>query len=237
MNKFLKIKAGATLPYLAASAVIHLLLFFIAAVIFDAAAVRSFIRSPYVQVSTGMFSKETTAPEEEETKPEETQYPSPEPPKPEQKETSYYYSLNDKNADTTGLKNIYSENTLNVRIKYPSGWTFIDQNVKNKLDGVTFWGLSNIYNPPPYIHLEVKEKYLFNPSRYKYNQELDDYTIYYNDPDEMAGTVTQVIYIRTEDDEDYSLKLIMKGKDSFKTFQPVFFGMLETFSFGKRSIL
>lgn len=135
-------------------------------------------------------------------------------------------------ADTIGLENIYSENTLNVQIKYPYGWTFVDQNVKDRLDGVTFWGSTNLYNPPPYIHLEVMDKALFNPSRFKYKSDLGSYSIFYNDPEVLSDQYSRLIYIRTETDVDYSLKLIMKGKEQFENFEPVFFGMLKTFSFG-----
>ncbi len=75
-------------------------------------------------------------------------------------------------ADTVGLQNIYSENTLDVQIKYPYGWTYIDQNVKNRLDGVTFWGSPKTYNPPPYIHLEVVDKSLFNPKEIQIHQGI-----------------------------------------------------------------
>ncbi len=61
--------------------------------------------------------------------------------KPVLKNTSAATAINflDQNADTTSLQQIYSESTLNVTIKYPVGWTFIDQNLDKKLDGVTFW--------------------------------------------------------------------------------------------------
>jgi hypothetical protein len=225
---------GGQLINVAVSAVMHLLLFFIISFILNASQEGNMVRNPFVEVTTGAFTKmESVEPEEEETadniEPEKA-VPEAEPEK-EMESGAVFYSLSETNTDTTGLKNLYTERTLGVKIKYPSGWNFIDQNVKNKLDGVTFWGLANIYNPPPYIHLEVKEKYLFNPSRFKYSQKLKDYTIYFNDPEEMADQYTQIIYIRTEDDEDYSLKLIMKGKEAFITFQPVFFGMLKTFTF------
>ncbi|HVO73371.1 MAG TPA: hypothetical protein VMT35_05075 [Ignavibacteriaceae bacterium] len=142
-------------------------------------------------------------------------------------------NFNDLSADTTQLMQIYKESSLNVRIKYPPGWTYIDQNVKNKLDGVTFWASAGTYNPPPYIHLEVKEKYLFNLERFKYKIKINDNIAYFNDPEELAGQFSQTIYLRTDSDEDYSLKLIMNGKDSFYSFQPVFFGMLKTFRFGR----
>jgi hypothetical protein len=235
MNNIIKIKAGTPVFNITASVVIHLLLFFIIAFLLDASSGKEMIRSVYVQVTTGMFTREAAEDVTEETD-ENIEEPAevPEEIKQDTKDQpgAAFYSLSEINTDTTGLKNIYAEPTLGVKIKYPPGWNFIDQNVKNKLDGVTFWGLTHVYNPPPYIHLEVKEKYLFNPSRFKYNQKLNDYTIYYNDPEELSDQYTQIIYIRTEDDEDYSLKLIMKGKESFKTFQPLFFGMLKTFKFG-----
>jgi hypothetical protein len=135
--------------------------------------------------------------------------------------------------DTSGLEQVYSENTLNVKIKYPVGWTFVDQDRHNKLDGVTFWASNGIFNPPPYIFLEVKEKYLFNPSRFKFNTKLANSVAYYNDPEELEGQVSQVFYIRTDTDEDYSIKLIMTGKDTFIAFQPIFFSMIKSFNFGK----
>jgi hypothetical protein len=134
--------------------------------------------------------------------------------------------------DTTGLKQVYTEKSLNVRISYPAGWTFIDQNQKNRLDGVTFWATNGIFNPPPYVFLEVQEKYLFNPTRFKYNTKINKAIIYYNDPEEMADQVTQTFYFRTEMDEDFSIKLSLKGKENFLAFQPVFFGMIKTFRFG-----
>lgn len=149
------------------------------------------------------------------------------------KEESVYYDISESDADTSSLEQVYSESTLDVSIKYPRGWVFIDQNVKKKLDGVTFWLTDGVYNPPPYVHLEVKEKYLFNETRFKYSFQLDDNIAYYNDPEEIEEQVSQIIYIRTDSDEDFSLKLIMKGKESFKRFQPVFFGMIKSFKFGE----
>lgn len=137
------------------------------------------------------------------------------------------------NADTGGLASVYSEGTLNVRMRYPSGWKFIDQNRKNKLDGVTFIGYAADPANAPYVILQVKEKYLFNPSRYKYKDELSHYSIYYNDPQDMEGQVSQILYIRTEGDEDYSIKLIVNGMERFKDYQPVFFSMIKSFRFGR----
>ena len=146
---------------------------------------------------------------------------------------SGYYNFNGTGNDTSGLVQIYSEKTLNVKIKYPVGWTFVDQDRHNKLDGVTFWANNGIFDPPPYIFLEVKDKNLFNPSRFNYNTKLENSVAYYNDPEELEGQVSQVFYIRTETDEDYSIKLIMNGKTTFLAFQPIFFAMIKTFNFGK----
>jgi hypothetical protein len=145
--------------------------------------------------------------------------------------SAVYYNLSEIIADTSDLRQIYSEPTLNVRLRYPNGWTYIDQNIKDKLDGVTFWSLSGSSNPPPYIHLEVKEKYLFNPARFRYKTELNGSTAYYNDPEELSSQVSQVVYIRTDSDEDYSIKLILNGREAFKSFQPVFFSIVKSFTF------
>ncbi|WP_337865777.1 hypothetical protein [Ignavibacterium sp.] len=130
--------------------------------------------------------------------------------------------------DTTNLHHIYEEKTLDLSIKYPVGWTYIDQNRKNKLDGVTFWSVEGIYNPPPYIHLEVVEKYLFNPNRYKYKVKQYNCEWYFNDPSDLEGQISQEIYIKTEEDEDFRIKLIMFGEDQFRSFQPKFFAIVNT---------
>lgn len=146
---------------------------------------------------------------------------------------STFYNLTNTSADTTSLDQVYNEPTLNVTMKYPAGWTYIDQDINKKLDGVTFWPPAGNFSPPPYINLEVKDKDLFDARRYKYNTKTWGYTIYFNDPEEMENQVSQIFYIRTNSGEDFSLKLIMTGKDAFKAFQPVFFGMLKSFKFGK----
>jgi len=148
-------------------------------------------------------------------------------------ESNFYLNFDDKNADTTLLEQLYSEQTLNVRVKYPAGWKFIDQNNKGQLDGVTFWASAGNYNPPPYIHLEVKEKYLFSENRYQYSRKMYDFTAYYNEPEELSGQVSQEVYCRTESENDFSIKLIIKGREQFKYFQPRFFGMIKSFKFGK----
>ena len=45
-----------------------------------------------------------------------------------------------------------------------------------------------------------KDKDIFNPSRYKYNIVYKGNIFYYNDPDELEGYITQIIYIRTDTD-------------------------------------
>ena len=141
-------------------------------------------------------------------------------------------SFSDIIADTTNLDQMYSEPTLNVSIKYPKGWTFIDQNKKNKLDGVTFWENDGQYNPPPYIHLEVVDKDMFIEKRFSYKMDLEHCKAFYNDPEEMQGYITQFFYIRTEDEEDFRLKLMMKGEKEFKAFQSRFWAILKSFNFG-----
>ena len=142
-------------------------------------------------------------------------------------------SFNDIAADTTNLDQVYSESSLDLSIKYPKGWTFIDQNKKNKLDGVTFWDSDGDIYPPPYIHLEVLEKDLFIEKRYKYKLETDDFIAFYNDAEEMQGYFSQIFYLRTDKDVDFRLKLMIKGKSGFDRFLPKFWGILKTFRLEK----
>lgn len=134
--------------------------------------------------------------------------------------------------DTAGLKNYYAEQTLNVRIRYPDGWVFLDQPKNGKLDAVTFMGLRASNGAVPYIILEVKEKYLFNPSQFQHVDQRDHYALYYNDPQNLEQQVSQTIYVRTERNEDYSIKMIVAGEDAFHELQLAFFAMIETFRFG-----
>ncbi len=143
-----------------------------------------------------------------------------------------FYSFSNIKADTSGLDQIYKESTLDVTIKYPAGWTYVDQDIKNKLDGVTFWSNLGNYSPPPYVHLEVKDKDLFSQVRYKYKSKMNGYTVYYNNPEKLEDQIMQTFYIRTNSDQDFSLELIMEGEEAFKSFQPVFFGMIKSFKFG-----
>jgi len=160
------------------------------------------------------------------------EYINPEESLKEERETAFN-NFNIDEYDTSDINQVYKESSLNVSVRYPNGWTYLDQNVKNKLDGVTFWSVQNNYKVPPYIHLDVQDKYIFNPSRYKNNLEHKGNIFYYNDPEELEGYITQIIYIRTETEEDYSFKLKVKGKETFKSFQPVFFNMAKSLKFGK----
>ena len=147
-------------------------------------------------------------------------------------EITDYYSFSKSEFDTSDINQIYKESTLNVSVRFPNGWTYLDQNVKNKLDGVTFWSLQKNNETPPYVQLDVQDKYIFNPSRFEFKMDHNGNTYYYNQPSEMEGYITQIIYIRTDTDEDYSLKLMVKGKETFKSFQPVFFNMAKSLEFG-----
>jgi hypothetical protein len=226
------IKDSDTVVSLSASIIIHLILFLIAVYAFKFSIEKSTAGGSFVQIKTGEFTDNVKKLPPEEKK-ETVQL------KQENLKTAINKKITDSGinanvfllSDTSGLYQIYKESTLDVSIRYPAGWTYIDQDVKNKLDGVTFWATNGIYSPPPYIHIEVKDKYLFNPNRYKFSIKTDDYTAYYNNPEELSGQVSQEVYIRTTIDEDFSIKLIMDGMDSFKTFQPVFFGMIKTFKF------
>lgn len=147
-------------------------------------------------------------------------------------QTSGFGSMETAGFDSTGLSQFYQESSLNVKLKYPPGWVYIDQQRRQKLDGITFWASSQAFNPPPYVHVEVVDKYYFIQEQYKYKYDFPHFTGYYNDPEEMENQLSQVIYIRTNDKEDYTIKLIMNGKDAFRQFQPVFFAMVKSFRFG-----
>lgn len=145
------------------------------------------------------------------------------------------FLIDSAGSDTSGLNQIYSERTLNVKIRYPKGWTYLDQQRKNKLDGVTFWSGEGVFDPPPYIHLNVTDKYYFNPQKFKYSYKFKDFTGFYNEPEELEGQISQTLYIRTEADVDFTIKLIMQGSQNFEKFKPIFFAMLNTFQFGSNS--
>lgn len=234
-----KIKKNSQLPFrgFLLSIVIHLFVFLLGGLFMN-----FFYQSPHS--TTVMLEYEQLEPKEDSQKnndqlvpekKEEDKKPESVEEKQKQIETPpVYYSLNPADADTSLLNQIYSEPTRNVRIRYPAGWTFIDQNIKGKLDAVSFWSTSKKYDTPPYVFLEVKEKYLFNPKKFTDTLETDFYIAFYNQPEELSGQVSQIFYFRTDENEDFSLKLIVKGRDNFLMFQKEFFGMIKTFKFGNK---
>ena len=220
-----------------ASSLFHLLLFLIAYFFTDMHLNKVNPNAGYVQVFTQKGNLETVNfekninPEKDEkiiTKKEESTKEE----TIQNAEPTIAVNFLDQYADTTSLEQIYSESSLNVSMKYPVGWTFIDQNVDKKLDGVTFWASASNFNPPPYVHLEVCDKNLFNRSRYKHNLQLRDAVVYFNDPENLANYFSQTFYFRTENKEDFSLKLTIKGEQAFKSYAPTFYGMLKSFRFG-----
>ena len=220
-----------------ASSLFHLLLFLIAYFFTDMHLNKVNPNAGYVQVFTQKGNLETVNfekninPEKDEkiiTKKEESTKEE----VIQNAESTIAVNFLDQYADTTSLEQIYSESSLNVSMKYPIGWTFIDQNVDKKLDGVTFWASASNFNPPPYVHLEVCDKNLFNQSRYKHNLQLRDAVVYFNDPENLANYFSQTFYFRTENKEDFSLKLTIKGEQAFKSYAPTFYGMLKSFRFG-----
>jgi len=222
------IKSGDYALSLLLSILFHSLLFLLAAFMLNLQFNKPVINAVYLtfpdnETSVKSELKENLNTQNNQIKPEEIT---------NEEVTDAYYNFNKSEYDTSNIKRIYRESTLNVSVRYPNGWTYIDQNVKNKLDGVTFWAIQGNYEIPPYVHLEVQDKYIFNPSRYKYKLEHKGNIYYYNEPEELEGYITQIIYIRTESDEDYSLKLMVKGKETFRSFQPVFFSMAKSLRFG-----
>lgn len=228
------------------SLVLHALIITAAALMMHSSLEESRAGSPYVQIRTIETAPATeNAVTREKTEVVKKEHAETKTPAEEKKETpaeessdntaaALFYDFSGASADTSNLVQIYSESTLDVSIKYPAGWTYIDQNVKSKLDGVTFWTTSTKFNPPPYVHVEVKDKDLFNAGRFKHNYKTRNYTAYYNEPVELEGQITQIIYIRTNTEKDFSLKLIMKGREAFREFQPVFFGMVKSFKYGNQ---
>ena len=210
------------------SVIVHIMGFFIITFLANISIKTALVNPVFYSVEFNEYIKSAEIIDKEDLADNEPQDNS----KPPEISSSQNFSFRDINADTTKLDQIYRESTLNVSIKYPRGWTFIDQNVKNKLDGVTFWATDGLYDPPPYIHLEVKEKYYFNEQKYKYQMEFKDCIAYYNDPEIIEDYYIQNVYLRTETGEDFNLKLMMVGEEAFNSFQPRFFGMIKTFNFG-----
>lgn len=211
------------------SVLFHLLLIAVFILLYSWNNNQSKINSIMFSVDTKEYVVEKSSVEEESTDQTSDQNSQ----TPEVGEAIETVSFTNLLADTTNLDQLYTETSLNVKIKYPKGWAFIDQNKNKKLEGVTFWVNDGTIIPPPYLHLEVINKDMFIEKRYKYKTDFEKYIAYYNDPEELQDYLTRVIYIRTEDDQDFQLKLMIKGKNEFESFEPKFWAILKSFDFGK----
>lgn len=211
------------------SVLFHLLLIAVFILLYKWNNNQSKINSIMFSVDTKEYVVEKSSVEEESTDQTSDQNSQ----TPEVGEEIETVSFTNLLADTTNLDQLYTETSLNVKIKYPKGWAFIDQNKNKKLEGVTFWVNDGTIIPPPYLHLEVINKDMFIEKRYKYKTDFEKYIAYYNDPEELQDYLTRVIYIRTEDDQDFQLKLMIKGKNEFESFEPKFWAILKSFDFGK----
>lgn len=223
-NKITKANKNKITVSFLLSLIFHVIIFFSASYYFWYQDEKSVVNSVYLTVLKSEIQSGTdieNEPDLYEKKEEKTKTVS-----------GAYFRFDRTDFDSTNIKQVYREYTLNVSVRYPNGWTYIDQNVKDKLDGVTFWTHQGNYEVPPYIHLEVQDKNFFNPERYNNVMEYNGSLYYYNDPEELEGYFTQIIYIRTNTDEDFSIKLIIKGREAFISFQPVFFNMVKSFRFG-----
>jgi len=216
----------------AASSLFHLLLFLMAYFFTDMHLNKVNPNAGYVQVFTKKSDVETVNFEKNISPEKQKKADTEKAETIQNSEPTAALNFLDQNADTTSLQQIYSEPTLNVSIKFPVDWTFIDQNVDKKLDGVTFWANASNFNPPPYVHLEVCDRSLFNQNRYKHSLLLKDAVVYFNDPESLANYFSQTFYFRSEEKDDFSLKLTIKGEEAFKSYAPTFYGMLKSFRFG-----
>lgn len=136
-----------------------------------------------------------------------------------------------QNADSTELSEIYYDETRGVRIKYPTGWIYLDQKLNNKFDGVTFWYQGTEIENPAYIHLEISEKEFFFENKYESKFITNELTWYYNKPEIIGDYVNFEIYLRTDKDVDFIIKLSVKRIEDFYKFQPKFLGMVKSLKF------
>lgn len=146
---------------------------------------------------------------------------------------NYYYDSLIQKFDSTDLVQTFSDDTRGIKINYPAGWKYLDQKLNNKLDGVTFWSEELNLNSPPYIHLEIADKELFTESRFQSKIEFSDIVWFYNPPNVIDEYVNFEIYLKTKEDVDYRIKLIIKGIDNFYSFQPKFLAMVKSLKFEK----
>ncbi len=97
------------------------------------------VNSSFFTLNTEEFIKSYSEPEEPLIENNKHEQNVSEESKPLNENEISAVSFDDIILDTTNLDQVYSESTLNISIKYPKGWTYVDQNNKSKLDGVTFW--------------------------------------------------------------------------------------------------
>ncbi len=211
------------------SILFHLILFVILIYFLDLTSDTSRINSVIFSLDSKEYQPENSFLEKESNPKDIDEIPEPSDVNADEIRT---VSFTDIVADTTNLEQLYTEPTLNVKINYPRGWTFIDQKKNKKLEGVTFWLNDGSVNPPPYFHLEVVDRDYFIEKRFKYKTDFNKYIAYYNDPEELQGYFTEIIYLRTNDDEDFRLKQMIKGQSEFELFKPKFWAILESFDFG-----
>lgn len=137
--------------------------------------------------------------------------------------------------DTTDIVNRYEENTLNVSILFPIGWIYLDNKVKDIIDGVIFIpGENSNYDRRISVLIQVNtQKSLFNPRLYDSSFTFNKVGYYISKPQKTYEQVTQTIYIRTGSFKaDFIIKLTAPNETEFKRFQPVFFAMVRSFSAG-----
>lgn len=137
--------------------------------------------------------------------------------------------------DTTDIVNRYEENTLNVSILFPIGWIYLDNKVKDIIDGVIFIpGENSNYDRRLSVLIQVNtQKSLFNPRLYDSSFTFNKVEYYISKPQKTYEQVTQTIYIRTGSFKaDFIIKLTAPNETEFKRFQPVFFAMVRSFSAG-----
>jgi|YNPMSStandDraft_1061717.scaffolds.fasta_scaffold02519_4 hypothetical protein len=137
--------------------------------------------------------------------------------------------------DTAGLINRYEENTLNVSVLFPEGWNYLDNFVKDIIDGVIFIpGENSDYDKRLSVLIQVNtNKNLFNPALYDSSFTYNRVNYYISRPQKTYEQITQVVYIRTGSFRaDFIIKLTSPNEIEFKKFQPVFFAMVRSFSAG-----
>ncbi len=137
--------------------------------------------------------------------------------------------------DTTEIINRYEENTLNVSILFPIGWFYLDNKVKDIIDGVIFIpGENSNYDRRLSVLIQVNtQKNIFNPRLYDSSFTFNRANFYISKPNKTYDQVTQTVYIRTGSFKaDFIIKLTAPNELEFYRFQPVFFAMVRSFSAG-----